>query len=117
MTLPVLYSDNLMDELDESAFEYSMPADAESQIFTLTQSTSEILETQMDLPRLPITQRFPDRFGSSPPPTDNLSDTSMVPASSIFHAKAKVRRSWVWKYGTATQKVQKVGRIWWRCTP
>jgi len=46
MTLPVLYSDNLMRELDDFAFEYSMPADAESQPFAFTQS-SEVLETQM----------------------------------------------------------------------
>ena len=43
MTLPVLYSDNLMDELDDSALEYSMPLDADSQSFTRTQS-SEVLD-------------------------------------------------------------------------
>jgi len=36
MTLPVLYSNNLV---VDSAFEYSMPANAESQSFALTQSS------------------------------------------------------------------------------
>jgi len=76
MTLPVLYLDNLMNELDDSAFEYSMPLDADSQSFALTQS-SVVSETQMDAPRLTITRRFFNRFGSSPPP-DNLSDASII---------------------------------------